>query len=137
MLSFFLYACTLLNRKHTLYVHCIHIHQAHRVTKFIVVYPTNNGILLSVFRKYIIPFGMFLSYIIAASFFSPYGHNDAALHRRSLSSYILFKFPKLPRRGPNTKLNLFISLTFNKLFFSHSHSLARSVSGSIHVCLLG
>lgn len=37
-------------------------------------------------------------------------------HHSPTSHIFLFKFPKLPRRGPNAKLNLFISLTSAALF---------------------
>lgn len=84
-----------------------------------------NGILFSIFRKYITPFGMFLSYIIARFFsFSisqwHFPFIGATIHRR----IFLFKFPKLSRRGPNTKLNLiFISLTFAANSFACVYSV--------------
>lgn len=75
--------------------------------KFIVVYEMNTGILLNAFQMHIIRFGMFHSYIIRQAIAFLF---VGACISPSFA-YILFKFPKLPRRGPNTKLNLFILFT--------------------------
>lgn len=73
---------------------------------YLVVCATNIGIYLNTFQTHYSVWNVSFTYHTG---FLPF---MLLFHRHSALSYILFKFPKLPRRGPNTKLNLFISLTW-------------------------
>lgn len=79
----------------------------------------------TLFKCTLFGFGMFHSYIIRRA-----SHTQPVRHRILLSIgayiliYILFKFPKLLRRGPNTKLNLFISFCSPQRLRTRTHRIA-------------